>query len=365
MKNIAVFFGGVSVERDVSIITGVMTVNSIDKTKYNAVPILVNEDGLFTGDKLLEIENYKDLDFNKLTKVTFINGSPILYKVKGDKKLKPLFTIAVGVNAMHGGLGEEGGIIGVLRSNNIAVVSPDLLASAVCMDKGATKIFLKGLGVKFVRGICTEKLEEGISFCKKKGYPIMVKPYKLGSSIGVKKAENIEELKSAFFNCLRYGEKVIVEECLTNFIEINCACYKDRSGKLKVSECERPIGKEEVLSFADKYEGGDREFPANIPYEISKEIKETTKKVYSALSMTGTVRIDYFYADGKVYLNEINTVPGSLSYYLFSDTLKGFSDILTEQILVAESIFARENSTVKKFPSTILKSCGIKSAKRL
>ena len=210
-----------------------------------------------------------------------------------------------------------------------------------------------------------EKLEEGINFCKKKGYPVMVKPYKLGSSIGVKKAENIEELKSAFFNCLRYGDKVIVEECLTNFIEINCACYKDRYGKLRASECERPIGKEEILSFSDKYEGGDREFPANIPYEISKEIKETTKKVYSALSMTGTVRIDYFYADGKVYLNEINTVPGSLSYYLFSETLKGFSDILSEQILASESNFARENSTVKNFPSTILKSCGIKSAKRL
>lgn len=365
MKNVAVFYGGVSVEHDVSIITGVMTLNSIDRTKYNPVPIYVTEKGFFTGEKLFETENYKDLDFNKLTKVTFINGSPILYKVVKDKKLKPLLTVAVGINAMHGGLGEEGGIIGVLKSCNIAVASPDLLASAIFMDKGATKIFLKGLGVKTIQGISTSSLEQALEFSKKIGYPIVVKPYKLGSSIGVKRADTPEELKSAFYGALRYGDKVIVEECLTNFTEINCACYRKKSGEIKVSECEKPIGKEEILSFSDKYLEGDREFPANIPYEISEKIKKTTKKVYNLSSMIGSVRIDYFYKDGEVYLNEVNTVPGSLAYYLFSDTLKGFSDVLTEQITLAEEIFSKESSAVKKYSSTILKSCGIKSAKRL
>lgn len=365
MKNVAVFFGGISVEHDVSVITGVMTLNSIDKTKFNPIPVYVNNEGYFTGDKLFGIDDFSDLNLKDLDKVTFVNGSPILYKVKKEKKLKPIGEISVAINAMHGGLGEEGGIIGVLKSCNVAVVSPDLLASSVCMDKGATKVFLKGLGIKTVQGVCTDSLERALSCVKKIGYPVMVKPYKLGSSIGVKKVDGVEELKSAFYGALRYGDKVIVEECLTDFIEINCACYKNGKGELNVSQCERPIGKEEILTFSDKYLDGEREFPADLPLEVSEKIRKTTKNVYSALSMTGSVRMDYFYKDKEVYLNEINTVPGSLAYYLFSDTLKGFSDILTEQITLAEENFAKDSSMIKKFNSTILKSCGNKCSKHL
>ena len=365
MKNVAVFFGGESVEHDVSIITGVMTLNSIDRLKYNPVPIYVSDNTFYTGELLFEVENYKNLNYKKLKKVTFINGSPILYEVKKNNKLKPFLTIAVGINAMHGGLGEEGGIIGVIKGNSIASVSPDLLASAVCMDKGASKIFLKGLGVKTVQGNVVEGLESGLKLAKKIGYPVIVKPYKLGSSIGVKTANDPNQLKHAFYDCLKYGDKVLIEKLLQDFTEINCACYKKLSGEIVTSECERPIGKKEVLSFDDKYQNGDREFPANIPYEISNKIKGITKKVYNALSITGTIRVDYFYKNGEVYLNEINTVPGSLSYYLFTDTLKGFSELLNEQIAMAEKKFATDSSMIKKFPSSILNIGGIKSAKRL
>ena len=134
---------------------------------------------------------------------------------------------------------------------------------------------------------------------------------------------------------------------------------------LKVSECEMPVRRTDYLTFADKYESGKRVFPADIPKKLSDKIKKITEEVYRTFAFTGVIRIDYFIQDGKVYLNEINSVPGSLAYYLFSDTLKGFSELLDELLEVARINFAEDNTVKKTFDSGILRAVGAKSAKHL
>ena len=362
MKNIAVFFGGESVEHDVSVITGVLTLNSLDKGKYIPFPVYVGKNGRwYTGEKLFDIENYKSLDLKKLKKITVIGGSSVFYEIKKDKKLKPLFFAACAINCMHGERGEDGALSGLLSMCKIPLASPSVTASAICIDKRIIKIFLNGLGVKTPAALRIKKpeLPKGMSF------PVVVKPNRLGSSIGISVANEKGELKNALNLALRYGDEVIVEEKLADFTEINCAAYEDKNGRVIVSECEKPIGKSDVLTFTDKYSGGEREFPAKIDKKISDKIKRLTEKIYTSLNMKGIIRIDYFISGGEVSVNEINTVPGSLSYYFFCETVKEFGALLSEQIEIAESRFAKESTFVRNFDSKVLCIKGAKGSKRL
>lgn len=364
MKTIAVFFGGMSVEHDVSVITGVLTLNSINKILYDPVPVYVDYDGLwYTGQELFDIDYYKNPDFRKLKRVTLVSGCPKLYTLKG-KRIKELGVVSVAINCMHGERGEDGSLSGTLKMCGIPLASPGTLPSAVSMDKHLTKTVLKGLGVKTLSCVLAES--SNISVIEEKiGYPVIVKPACLGSSIGIKKAENRKELEDAVAYAKRFGEKVIAEKCLTDFVEINCAVLKRADGKIKVSDCERPIGKNSILTFEDKYSSGKREFPANIPSEVSDKIKKISERVYIELGFTGAIRIDYMVSGKNVYLNEINSVPGSLAYYLFCDTLKEFSKMITDMIRLAEKNFAIESSLVKKYSSSVLNISGSKGAKRL
>ncbi len=364
MKNIAVFFGGTSPEREVSCITGVLTVNSIDKSKYNPIPIFIDGDGKWYGGEILrDLDFYKNKDYKKLTPLTILQGSNKLYSLKKGK-LKELYAISVAINCLHGEGGEDGTLYGILKNCDIACAFPSLFASSVSMDKIHTKKVLKGIGVNvlpyFVAEADTDLNQDlGLEF------PLIAKPALGGSSIGVNKAENKEQLFRAVNYALKFGTKVILEPCLTDFIEINCAVYTGRNGKINVSECERPLARDKVLSFSDKYENGGRIFPADISKSLSNKIKQITQKVYRELGFLGTIRIDYLISNGKIYLNEINAVPGSLSYYLFSDTLSGFTDMLTEQIEYREYLFAREKTVVKNYSSGILNGYGSKGVKRL
>lgn len=362
MKNIAVFFGGESVEHDVSVITGVLTLNSLEKEKFTPFPVYVDYDGTwYTGEELFDVENYKSLNLKRLKKITLVAGSPVFCEIIKDKKLKPIFAVSCGINCMHGERGEDGALSGLLSMCKIPLASPDITASAICIDKRITKILLKGLSVKTPAAakITAHVLPENMS------YPVVVKPNRLGSSIGISVAGTDGELKTAVNLALRYGKEVIVEEKLDDFTEINCAAFLNGQGKIVVSECEKPIGKGGVLTFYDKYSGGEREFPANIDKKISDKIKRITEKIYSALDMKGIIRIDYFIKDGEVFVNEINTVPGSLAYYFFCDTIKEFGALLTEQIEIAEKSFAKENTFIKKFDSKVLCIKGVKGSKRL
>ena len=364
MKNVAVFFGGESVEHDVSVITGTLTLNSIDKNLFNPIPIYVAKDGRwFTGEILKDVDEYKTLNQKKLIEVILKSGRNQLFQIKG-KKLKPLLAIAVAINCMHGERGEDGCLAGVLSMSNIPLASPNLLASSVCMDKSFTKTVMKGLKIKTLPSVSVgEKFNEKEVFSKLK-LPLIVKPNSLGSSIGISKVNKKEDLTSAISFAKKFGERVIIEPFLKDFIEINCAVYRDRHGKIVVSECERPVGKDEVLSFDDKYKSGKRIFPADISEKLSSKIKDTTKKVYSELYADGVLRIDYLVSGDEIYLNEVNTVPGSLACHLFSLTLKEFSGVLEKNIRRAESDFAKEQTIKTTFKSGIINGFGAKGSKK-
>ncbi len=364
MKKVAVFFGGTSVEKEISVITGVLTLNAIDKTVYTPVPVYVSANGeFFTGEQLFDVEFYKNFSEKKLIKVAFLPGKNQLFAVK-KKKIKPLFSLACVLNCMHGEGGEDGVVSAICKLHNIACASPNLSFSAISIDKYLSKLTLKGLKVNVVKG---EIVGFSDDFNKKVAglkYPLIVKPNRLGSSIGISVAKDGIQLKKALDLAFRFGEQALVEECLTDFIEINCAVYENSKGETVVSECERPKGKGSLLTFNDKYVLGEREFPAKIDAKLSSEIKRVSEKVYRTLGANGVIRIDYLVKNDKVYLNEINSVPGCLAYYLFSPTVKGFSCVIKEQIENALKRFAKSQTFVTGYASSVLNLNGAKSAKR-
>ena len=363
MKNVLVIFGGKSVEHDVSVITGVMTANVIDKQKYNVIPVLITADGEWvSGKELFDIDGYKSLDVKKLSKVTLTCASPILYKKKG-KKLKEIASIYVAINCLHGGEGEDGSIAGLFNCCNIPLASPNVLSSAISMDKRFTKIVLKGLGVNVLPCDEVSSQTEAEMIKERLTYPVIVKPNLLGSSIGITKAKTPNELIESVNGALRYGERAIIEPCLDGFMEINCAAYKDQNGKIKVSECERPVGKSNILSFNDKYQGGKRIFPADVSQDVSEKIKRITKTVYKECGFNGVIRIDFFVKEDEVYLNEINAVPGSLAYYLFCDTLREFSVMVEGLIQKGVNDFAKKSTFNTSYKSNVLLGFGSKGAK--
>ncbi len=363
MKNIAVFFGGNSIEHDISVITGVLTVNAIDKN-LSVIPVLISKDGSFyTGQPLLDLDNYKNLDYKKLIPVTFIPSSNKVYQIKRGK-LKPMCHISVAINCTHGERGEDGSISALMKLCGIALASPDTLSSAVCMDKSFTKLILKSLSIPCLPCLTVTNPISAVQ-AEKFNYPLIIKPNTGGSSIGITVAKDRTELELGVINALKYSDKAIIEGCLNEFIEINCACFSDGDGRIIVSECERPVGKSAVLSFSDKYEGGKREFPADIDKDIAQRIKKTTSRIYKELGFKGVVRIDYFVVEDKIFVNEINTVPGSLAYYLFCKTTKDFTLMLNEMIRQAELTFNRNQNLVKIYNSGVLTQLKSKGSKKI
>ena len=364
MKSILVFFGGKSAEHEISVITGVLTLNSIDKNLYNPIPVFVDRKGSWlTGENLNDVAFYKKQDFKNLKSVCLLPNSNCLYEVKKSKLIK-ITTIECAINCMHGLNGEDGSLAGLLKMANIPFASPDIYSSSLSIDKDFTKVVLSGLSVEklpyvrlfkkpfFAKTVGAIKMIE-----KKLSYPVIVKPCKLGSSIGINIAKDGKSLIKFLVEAFKYDDKVIVEHALTDFIEINCAGYK-KDDKIIVSECEQPITRNEILSFNDKYlgskTGATRKMPAEIPKEIRDKIRQTTEKIYRKCDFIGVIRIDYIVKDGKIFVNEINTVPGSLAYYLFTDSIKGFSDILTDLIEEGIKKFISENNRDYNFNSNIL-----------
>lgn len=365
IKNVCVFFGGVSVEHDISVITGALALNSLDKEKYNPVPVYVAKNGVwYTGDELFNLDWYSKPDLKKL-KIAFMKaGDGNLYTLKGAK-LKKLCSVYCAINCMHGENGEDGCLAGFIKLCGVPFASPDILASSVCMNKSATKIFLKGLGVKVLPFVSVSSLGEVDDVADSLDYPVIVKPECGGSSIGVNTANTYYELQAAVSAALRLGERAVIEPCLESFTEINCAAYTSGAGEIIVSECEQPFGKSKVLSFDDKYVDGGRVFPANIDETVSSEIKETVKKIYSALDMRGVIRIDFFVTEDGVYVNEVNTVPGSLAYYLFVKSTKEFAGMLDELVAAANARFCAAQNCKRTLSTGIFNNIGSKGAKAL
>ena len=374
IKNLLVFFGGKSPERDISVITGLLTLNSIDKNLFNPIPIYVDANGIFfTGDELKNIQFYKKFDQNKVFKVNFLFGEKTFFY---QKRKKPVYEkIFCAINCMHGRGGEDGSFSALARLLEIPFVGPDIFASSVSMDKDFTKTILSGMGINNTKYVRLKRLaffEKGDLACafitKKIGYPLIVKPARLGSSIGITKVDNENELFSALCQAFNYDDKVICEQFLQGAVDINCAVYSIKN-KIEVSKLEQAMHVGDILSFADKYSGGDKcvgsqRVSANwLDDKLQEQIKKYSREIYRQLDFKGIVRFDYLVRENEVFLNEINSVPGSLAYYLFCDKLSEFTTLLTNLIDDAVERKLKEDNLLTFYSSNVL-YCDYKNMKK-
>ncbi len=366
MENIVVMFGGKSFEHDVSIISGLQVMNNLNKFKYKIFPVYITRDGDYLySESLKDLNSFKNFDSKKHKKVYFKPNSQYLWI--GETFSRKLCKINAVVLATHGGNGEDGTISAVLDEAKLPYTASGLAASALCMDKTLTKYVLSATDIANLSYAVLRKQElTEVDVSLLPEFPLVIKPARLGSSIGVKKVNNEEELAKALEVAFALDDTVIVEKALTNFYELNIALYGGR-GEIEVSQIEKPIASGDVLTFENKYiseknsgEGGmqnlKREFPADISKELEDQVVEVAKKAYRAFGLSGICRIDFLVDadDGdKLYLNEINTIPGSLAFYLFKNKFT-FTELLDELIENAKLNALLKNVKKFNFESSIL-----------
>lgn len=358
MKTIGVIFGGKTVEHEVSVITGMQIIENIDKKKYKVIPIYINKEGKWlTGSSLLNFENYKNdkLEDAKEIMLSPNHGDYKIYRKPQETGLlgkKILGDIDVFFPAIHGMNGEDGTIQGIFELMNIPYVGGGVLSSSVGMDKVIMKDIFKANELPileyywFFRSKWSEDREAIIEDIEKKiAYPSFVKPSNLGSSIGISKAKDRDGLIEAIEIARNYDRKIIIERAVENGREINCAVM-GYENKLETSMCEEPLGWQDILSFEDKYvskgskagktSGDRRRIPAEIDDYKRREIEDLAKLAFKAIDCRGVSRIDFLLdKDEKVYINEINTIPGSFSFYLWDKKGYPFYKLIDELIDIA------------------------------
>ncbi|MBR5922499.1 MAG: D-alanine--D-alanine ligase [Clostridia bacterium] len=363
--NVAVFFGCRSVEHEVSIISAVQAMRAMDREKYDITPVYVTKGGvMFSSDKMFEIESFRDLD--KLLalseEVTFIkrNDGVFMQPVnkKAFKKAKET-KIDLAFPIVHGTNCEDGTIAGYFEFLGLPYISCDIISAAVGMDKAVFKDVLSAAGLPVldcVRFTAREYMINSADIAEKiktrVGFPLIVKPINLGSSVGISKVKTEQELDEAIRLAASFADKILAERAVENLREINCSVLGD-CDECKASVCEEPFMHDEILSYKDKYEGGAKEgpskgmaslgrkIPADIPEELSEKIRDISCKIFKAIGASGVVRIDYLLDNktGEVYANEINTVPGSLAFYLWEATGIKYRELIDKLV---DTAFRRE-----------------------
>ncbi len=375
--NIAVLFGHLSCEHDISIITACQAMRNLDKNKYNIIPIYITKDNKYiTDETLLLISNYPTNI--KGTEVCFLPNSKYLYK-KNMFGLKKYKQIDVVLFCFHGHLGEDGAMQGLFELNDIPYTSTDIIGSACGSNKIIFKEILKGIDVPQVPSIWVrdsefylrkEKLLKYI--IKKLNLPVIVKPNTLGSSIGITVANNEYELSNALSLAFELDERVLIEKFVSDFKEINIATLFDGS-KYIFSDLEEAIKNDKILTFENKYISSSKTkntdkkivptqtyLNGNLKAKLTRsqnfKIKMYTKKVYDILNLKGVVRFDYIVTNSDIYLNEINTIPGSLANYLFKNKGLNYTKLLDELINSAIVNNSKKQNYIHTFNSSVLKS---------
>lgn len=350
MQKVAVLFGGKSCENEISVLTGVFVLNILDRTKYIPVPIYIHTDGgMYTCEKMHDLNLFKERKYSQFERVFFDGGS--LYALNAAKRrIKRLGKIDVALNCCHGGLGEGGGVSALMELNGVPLASPSLTPSGIFMDKYLTKLIAKSLNVPtldYIRVNEKDYEKRGAFLLKsvetKLKYPVIVKPSHLGSSIGIVVANDEKELKEALASAFLLDERVIVEKYLSEKKDVNCAAYS-LGEEIFISEPETAFGAG-FYSFEEKYlknngDGIGKNTKVGGRYALKGELRDRirayTKTVYKRMDLKGVVRLDFLVSGKEVYLCEVNTVPGSLAYYLFcerlTDARRFFSDLIEDGI---------------------------------
>ncbi|MEE0058403.1 MAG: D-alanine--D-alanine ligase family protein [[Bacteroides] pectinophilus] len=385
---VAMMFGGKSVEHEVSVISGIQAYMSMDTDKYDVIPVYMTKNNeMYIGDSIGDIESYKNIDelLKKSQRVIMINEDGrvklVQYPVKKLGK-----NVEVGIDVafpvVHGTNVEDGGFQGYLKTMGIPFVGCDVTASAIGMDKYITKLVLKESNVPVLDARLytlsdyadMESMMNDIENVF--GYPVIVKPVNLGSSVGISVAKSRVELANSVDDAFRYATKVLVEHAITNLREINCSVLGDENDAI-ASECEEPLHTKDILSYEDKYVSNakgsgskgmasvSRRIPAELAPEKREEVRELAVRSFKALGCNGVSRIDFMIdADtDKLYFNEINTIPGSLAFYLWEPVGVPYKELLDRMIQLALKREHTEESLTFTFDTNILNQASFGGSK--
>ncbi|MBQ8319818.1 MAG: ATP-grasp domain-containing protein [Clostridia bacterium] len=349
MKKVAVLFGGVSCESEISVLTGTFVASVLKGGRYEVLPIYVGEKGsLYTHTEFDDPEFFTKGDFLKKATQIVLLGRGVYALNGGKKKLKRLCEVDAALNCCHGGLGEGGGVSALMELNEIPLASPLLTPSGVFLDKAQTKLALRALKIPTVDSfrVNEEDYKKRGAFLLKNiatrlKFPVIVKPAHLGSSIGISVAENEEEAKRAIESAFELDDRVLIEKFLRGKKDVNCAAYS-LGGEIFVSGVEEAASGDGVYGFDEKYkkkpltQGGKGGGRKTIEGKLGEKIRSYTRTVYKRMDLCGVVRMDFLVQGEEAYLSEVNTVPGSLAYYLFceriSDAREFFTALLDEAI---------------------------------
>ena len=385
---VAVLFGGKSVEHEVSVISAIQAIHSMDKEKYDIIPVYMNKKNeMFVGDDIGNMDAYKDINglLAKSQRVIMINdGESVKLAAFPQKKFGKNYEESIDVvfPIVHGTNVEDGNLQGYLKTVGVPFVGCDTISSAMGMDKYIMKVVLKEAGVPVLDAVTfnlsdyenmdgmMNKIEERF------GYPVIIKPVNLGSSVGISVAKNRPELSDAIDDAFRYATRILVEHAVSKLREINCSVVGDEL-EAEASECEEPMHTEDILSYEDKYVSNakgsgskgmasvSRKIPADISPERREEIRSIAVKAFKALGCSGVSRIDFMIdeEDDSLYFNEINTIPGSLAFYLWEALGVSYTELLDRLISLALKRARTEANITYAFDTNILNSASFGGSK--
>jgi D-alanine-D-alanine ligase len=380
---VGVFFGGNSVEHEVSVISALQALPLFDRGKYEPFPVYIAKDGaMYIGSAVGEIESYRDISslIAKSRRVTGVrDGGRFLLTRYPARRFGSSVESAVDVAfpIVHGTNVEDGALQGYFRTMGVPFVGCDVTASAVGMDKYVTKAVLRDNGIPVLdcRRVFSKSFfrdTEGVVRDVAKAvspFPAIVKPANLGSSVGIKTADNAEELRAALEYAFLYTDNALVERAVRPLREINCAVLGDQESAI-ASECEEPLGSGAILSYSDKYSAGSkgggaksvngmnaagRKLPADLSPDARERVRDLARKTFQALQCRGVARIDFLAGpDGQVWVEEVNTIPGSLAFYLWEPVGISYGELLDRLIGLALKKAREEEALTYSFETNIL-----------
>ncbi len=376
MLKVGVIFGGRSVEHEVSVITGMQVIENMDKEKFLPIPIYITKEGKWLSSEAFKnFKIFKDGDFSSAKNVMLgcDYGDFNLYinpesKSMFDKKVYE--TLDLVFFALHGTNGEDGSCQGLVETVGLPYTGTNVLSSSVGMDKVIMKDVYRANGLPVVnyryyyRSKWRSSKEEVMADIEKNlTYPLFIKPSNLGSSIGISKVKNKDNLEEALMIAFSYDKKVIVEESVENAREINCAVmgYEEN---VETSELEEPLDFKELLTFDDKYVSNKKTPGTKTMRNLLKkdeplrdELESLATKAFTSIDAAGNARVDLLVSKdtGKIYINEINTIPGSVAFYLWEPKGYSFKDLITKMLEIAQAVDTMRKETVYSYDAELFK----------
>lgn len=377
-QTVAVIFGSRSVEHDVSIVTAQQVIRALDPNKYEVLPIYITRDGKWvTGSLLTDLKTFQNNNIEELIgiKETILSPSSqhhgvITPPVAGYLARNTLRRVDVVFPVVHGSHGEDGTLQGLFELANVPYVGCGVLASAVANDKITTKAVLKEAGIPMVeyygfsRYDWTTARAKVIERLDEMGYPLFIKPATLGSSIGIGRPADQHMLGPSVEVALGLDRRVVAERAIVGAMEINCSVLGNYD--IRPSVLEQPVSYEDFLTYDEKYlrggaskgmKGADRKIPAPLSDELTARIRKMAVDAFKAIDGHGIARIDFLVKDDQVFLNEINTMPGSLSFYLWSETPEWRMSpamLVDELIRLAFEAHAEKQRTVYNYKTNLV-----------